>query len=415
MSVEDRLARIDTQATAAQTGTRMATDGSMRLSTNSQSGGSPVTRKASSNAGKNPQGPAEKLINNPYNVRDLRFPSDVGNKPGNRHWIKFTPLIQQKGKYDVKTQAQAGAADIGGTPRAIPGLGAAGLGLAGLVSAEKVLSGDFGEIRDLAKATDPTLSPSDRAAAVARSAALTGSVLAQGFLAGSIISGINLSRKTTRAASYISLYMPDTVNFTTVNDYDTISLTQALGKVGLAGTAGSDLSKLVTAEGGLGSPGLREAAGFLGEQTGLFGAGITDVLLFSAGLAQNPQMEVLFKATRNREFLFDFKFAPKTPAESQTIKNIIGTFRFHAAPQISSQGARYFIPPDEFDIEFMFGSGPNSNLPKISSCALEGIDVNYASAGQWATFRDGSPVEISMQLRFKEVEVLNKQRIADGF
>lgn len=410
MSAEDRIARIDAQSTAAQTGSRMAPDNSMRLATN------PTTRKATGNVGKNPQGPTEKLINNPYNIKDLRFPSDVGNNPGNRHWIKFIPLIQQKGRYDVKTQP--GAADLGGTPRGIPGVGAALGGLAALGVAEKTLSGDFGILDKAAQLVGGITGAGSVANAIKAGQQLAGagvSVGAQLGLAATILSGISLSRKTTRAASYISLYMPDTVNFTTVNDYDTISLTQALGKAGLAGQAGSDLGSLLTGEGGLGSPGLREAAGTLGEQTGLFGPGITDVLLFSAGLAQNPQMEVLFKATRNREFLFDFKFAPKTPAESQAIKNIIGTFRFHAAPQISEQGARYFIPPDEFDIEFMFGSGPNPNLPKISSCALEGIDVNYASAGQWATFRDGSPVEIAMQLRFKEVEVLNKQRIADGF
>ena len=378
--------------------------------------------KPAENAARNPTGPQAKLSKSPYDVKDLRFPTDVAINPANRHWIKFIPLIQQKGTYSVKTSP--GAADLnasqGLNTRQSPEISDAALGLGVLKTADSLLSGDFGTARDMAKVADPELAVSDRITAGQRLAGQTSAALAQVALAKNIVSRIDLSRKTSRAAAFISLYMPDTVNFTTVNDYDTISLTQALGKVGLAATAGADMERLVKeffsdTQSGLGSPGLREAAGFLGEQTGLFGAGITDVLLFSAGLAQNPQMEVLFKATRNREFLFDFKFTPKSAAESASIKNIIQTFRFHAAPEISQIGARYFVPPDEFDIEFMYGSSANPHLPKISSCVLEGIDVNYASAGQWATFRGGAPVEVSMQLRFKEVEILNKKTISEGF
>jgi hypothetical protein len=63
----------------------------------------------------------------------------------------------------------------------------------------------------------------------------------------------------------------------------------------------------------------------------------------------------------------------------------------------------------------MVGSKINPNLPLISTCVLEGIDVNYGSAGQWTAFTDGMPVEISMQLRFKEVEILHKELIQQGY
>ena len=380
-----------------------------------------VVQKNNNNEARKPQGPTAKLATTPYAAQDLRFPTDVAINPGNRHWIKFTPLVRTGGKYEVKTSRQAGpGVSAGATPNEIPGLGAVSGGLAGLVAADRILSGDFSELRDTAAAADPTLSPSDRIAAGGRLASAISSAVGQLGLASAIVSGINLSRQTKRAAGFICLYMPDTVNFTTVNDYDTISLTSALGKVGMAAAAGGSLKDLVTRKDinltSGGSAGLREAAGFLGEQTGLFGAGITDALLFSAGVAQNPQMEVLFKATRNREFLFDFKFTAKDESESNTIKNIIKKFRFHAAPDLpTTGGTRYLVPPDEFDIEFMYGNKAHPYLPKIASCALEGIDVNYASSGQWATFRGGAPVEISMQLRFKEVEILYKERIDQGF
>ena len=33
----------------------------------------------------------------------------------------------------------------------------------------------------------------------------------------------------------------------------------------------------------------------------------------------------------------------------------------------------------------------------------------------FASFEDGQPVEVNMSLRFKELEVLTKERIAEGF
>jgi hypothetical protein len=217
--------------------------------------------------------------------------------------------------------------------------------------------------------------------------------------------------------------MPDTVNQTVVNDYDQVSLTQALGTAGLVMQAGGSLINDISESniGNIGqtlgsSVGGAEIKGALAEKTGAFGQGITDVLLFSAGYAQNPQVELLFKTIQNREFLFDFKFVPRNKKEAEEIIKIIQAFRFFAAPEIpTTGGGRYFVPPSEFDIVFMVGSGRNANLPQISTCVLQGIDVNYGSAGQWSAFRDGMPVEIAMQLRFKEVEIMHKELVRQGY
>ena len=165
-----------------------------------------------------------------------------------------------------------------------------------------------------------------------------------------------------------------------------------------------------------GSGAIAEVAAKAAGATGAFGGNIEKALLFSSGFAKNPQVELLFENIANREFLFDFKFVPRNPQEAKDIIKIIQTFRFFAAPEIPTTGkGRYFVPPSEFDIEFMIGSKINPNLPLVSTCVLEGIDVNYGSAGQWTAFFDGMPVEISMQLRFKEVEILHKQLIKDGY
>ena len=80
-----------------------------------------------------------------------------------------------------------------------------------------------------------------------------------------------------------------------------------------------------------------------------------------------------------------------------------------AAPSINPNSrGRYFIVPAQFDIQFKFKQEENDFIAKISTCVLEAIDVNYAGAGQFASFTDGMPVDISMQLRFKEADIITR-------
>lgn len=373
-------------------------------------------------AAKESNGPQETLEKSNYDFKDLRFPSNIGDgnvNPRYMHWIKFTPCVQQKSEYSVQKTNAPSTADR--TSRTTSGNELQPFGLAdaaGLVAGLAAL----GAAEGFASAVKTAESVAEVGTKTARGGVVGGVV---GAFAGVIVNAIDLSRKTRRAAASIALYMPDTVNQTVVNDYDQVSMTQALGNAGLVAQAGGSVvegmvdaatSESITLGQTTGSAGGAEIGGVLAEKSGAFGQGITDVLLFSAGYAQNPQVELLFKSIQNREFLFDFKFVPRNSAEAKTIIEIIKTFRFFAAPEIpeTSRG-RYFVPPSEFDIEFMFGKDLNPNLPKISTCVLQGIDVNYGSAGQWTAFKDGMPVEIAMQLRFKEVEIMHKKLIEEGF
>lgn len=373
-------------------------------------------------------GPQAKQESNRYKTDILRFPENIGERtiPKYLHWIKFTPCIQQKSSYQVQTTNQLSVTDtnrsgiLGADGKQI-GTGY-GAGAQSPISTGAAVTGGAG--LGVAKAVTTAISSDDNLLNTINQMKRD---FAGGVIGGVAISNINLTRKTRRAANYICLYMPDTVNQQLVNDYDSVSLTSALGKAGLAAAVSSsvatgmqELAGAFTAGqggGGAGSFGAAvETAGQLATATGNVGQEFTDVLLFSAGLAQNPQVELLFKNIQNREFQFDFKFVPKNPKEADTIRNIVQAFRFFASPEIPEAGkGRYFIPPSEFDITFMIGSDRNPNLPRISTCVLQGVDVNYGSAGQWTAFQDGMPVEISMQLRFKEVEIMHKGLIDKGY
>jgi hypothetical protein len=45
---------------------------------------------------------------------------------------------------------------------------------------------------------------------------------------------------------------------------------------------------------------------------------------------------------------------------------------------------------------------------------LENINVDYGPNG-WATFNDGSPVQIKLTLQFKETVIVDKNRIRAGY
>jgi hypothetical protein len=254
-----------------------------------------------------------------------------------------------------------------------------------------------------------------------------------------VISGLtrNMQKKPKmqRIAEAIAIYMPDTVFHTYNHDYDAQSLTAALGDMGKAQRGGAALSNaagklsfnplngfgIVDALDSLSSPdsgGGTEALGNLAEKTGVVGPGFTDFMLRNQGLALNPQVELIFKGSSNRTFNFEFKFQPKNQKETQVIKDIIFLFKRYSAPGLAG-GANipgaYFTPPGQFDIQYYFKNAENKNIGRISTCVLEGVDVNYSSSGQFATFDDGAPVEISLMLRFKEVDILTRDMIDAGF
>ncbi|CAB4124120.1 Baseplate tail-tube protein gp48, T4-like virus [uncultured Caudovirales phage] len=259
-----------------------------------------------------------------------------------------------------------------------------------------------------------------------------GKAAAGGVVTGGVASGVGLiSENIVKRPAYnrikeaIAIYMPDTIFHTYNHDYNALSLTEALGDIGKAqrgvNALGEGMEKLGNGEvkdaiATAYRAGGAEMIGNLAEKTGVVGAGYTDVLLRSQGLALNPQVELIYKGTQNRNFIFEFKFQPKNAKESEQITGIIQKFRKYAAPDLSSSAGTYFIPPGQFDIEYRFLNNVNPFIGRISTCVLENIAVNYSSAGQFSTFNDGMPVEISLQLTFKEADIITRDMVAkQGF
>jgi len=145
----------------------------------------------------------------------------------------------------------------------------------------------------------------------------------------------------------------------------------------------------------------------------------------------NPHMAVLYKGVSFRIFHFEFHLMPRNPQESESIKNIIYSFKYAAHPNAgepdalgnfktpasSGSGAAnsyLFQYPDNFIIGLF--SPADDYLFRISTCVLESMDVDYAGSGIPSFFDyTGAPVDIRLTLDFKETEVMTKQRIEEGY
>jgi hypothetical protein len=110
---------------------------------------------------------------------------------------------------------------------------------------------------------------------------------------------------------------------------------------------------------------------------------------------------------------------PRSEQEALQVQNIISRLRFHQAPElVSGSGGFFLYPPSELDISFYYNGSVNPNIPKISTCVLETIDVDYAPNGFSAyevpgesaasVGRTGMPVAVRLSLQFKETEYLVK-------
>jgi len=62
----------------------------------------------------------------------------------------------------------------------------------------------------------------------------------------------------------------------------------------------------------------------------------------------------------------------------------------------------------------MYKSGPNPFLNKISTCALENMEVSYG-ADRFVAYERGVPQTTKISLKFKEMEIITKTQIEQGF
>ena len=230
--------------------------------------------------------------------------------------------------------------------------------------------------------------------------------------------------KTTRLSGGIAMYMPANVQVSYGANYtDT--------EIGSMTERAADVIKKLSAgdlKGGLrdsldaDSDLVKNAGQFLLSGIGAlpgFG-GAKELEAMKAGRIISNRMELAFKGINKRSFQYTFKMIPRNAKEADEIKKIIHAFKFNMLPEMEGGdlSGRSFIVPNTFDIEYMYNGNQNQFLHKISTCVLESMNVTYGG-DRYKTYTatsKGAPVsETTISLNFKEMEMITRERVVEGF
>lgn len=220
------------------------------------------------------------------------------------------------------------------------------------------------------------------------------------------------SNRKEETKAVIALYMPESMAFTYNSVYDDTSLV-SIGKdvagalAGVKSSGKKSIDKLKNVVGGVGNA--------FSKGITLAGSQAARLALQTQGLAINPQKQLLFQGIGFREYQLVFTFTPYSKQESEEVQEIIKAFKTYAAPTITdSAGGMFFKVPASFNLKFMFNGKENTKVSKVAESVLTTVDVNY-SPNTWASTSDGSPVQIMLTLNFKEIEILDSKKMAEGY
>jgi hypothetical protein len=174
----------------------------------------------------------------------------------------------------------------------------------------------------------------------------------------------------------------------------------------------------------------RQAA-YVAAEKGAKGLGVGGAVGAGAGKITNPRLEKLFKQKDFRNFSFSWEIYPRSREETEAIRNIIETFRYHAHPARDSDTENkeddkaevILRVPGEFEIKFL-STNPNPNqggfvenefFPKIARCALNSISVDFTPNSVFSSFENNSPTAVTFTLQFSEMGLITREDVSKGF
>lgn len=134
----------------------------------------------------------------------------------------------------------------------------------------------------------------------------------------------------------------------------------------------------------------------------------------ATGLAANPRKEQVFKGVDFRTFQFEYQFFPRDAKEAQNVMSIIKAFKLHMHPEFKDSNKFLYIYPSEFDISYYTNGRENMNLHRHTSCVLTELNVNYTPNATFTTFENGMPTQINVTMSFRELSLMDKDKIAEG-
>lgn len=185
---------------------------------------------------------------------------------------------------------------------------------------------------------------------------------------------------------------------------------QEMAKAGLTNRAGAGIFAGLSA-GALSSLGLGAVGGLL--SGGAVGAAVGNVAAEKSKefqVALNPREFMLFKSPEIRQFSFNFTFIPSNEQEVNDIPQIIKFFRRASYPELHSANAVYNFP-EAFNINL----GKSESLIKIPEVFCTAVNTTYNPSSMSYFRLNNMPVEINMQVSFRELQPINRKFVDQGY
>ena len=229
---------------------------------------------------------------------------------------------------------------------------------------------------------------------------------------------------TKRLKTQIAMYMPQQVNVTYAANYTDTEMgaltEEALNAYNnaIGGRFRSAFENVLNMDQGIAEQLQKGLLASIGIIPGFGGA--REAFEAKEGAIISDRLELAFKGINKRKFQYTFKMIPKNEKEADEIRKIVFAFKANMLPEFvgGNRAGRRLVVPNTFDISYMYVGAENDYLHKISTCVLENMSVSYGG-DRYKTFEgraDGAPpVETTMTLAFKEMELITRERVFEGF
>ena len=347
-----------------------------------------------------------------YQIGNFKYPDGIGTNQDLQHSVTFYINVRSKSKFykgQKDSTVKNPGASAGNSNRNSPLIGT----VDSFVKLESAVLFSAGAVAAAKSSTAVNAKSLSNVIDIGKGAAKTGLATAAAgtFIVGAVQTAVNMvdtlkSDNLARLKDRITLHMETAPSVKYGVNYQDKDMGILGGFLNPGSSAGNSTGGF---NGELGAAALLQVAKIPSILPGFGSASLSDIAQFGAKVKTNPFREVFFEGIDYRKFNFKYTFYPKNAGESESVRRIIDLFKEHMHPELSA-GGYFYVYPSEFEIKYYYKDSENGYFNKIAPCVLTDMSVDYGGS-QFSSFSDGAPTQISMNLSFRELELLTKESI----
>ena len=202
------------------------------------------------------------------------------------------------------------------------------------------------------------------------------------------------------------------------------TLTGMIGAAGDAAMSGLDnmsgaVRGMASDIGGTADKANAAGAGVVNEMMGMAATApglstIVSAAQFDLGFRALQQTMTSYSGPGFRSFQWSFSMKPLSSMESMNALGICNYFKTRSMPaQSDMQFTRVYNLPDCFKVQFFTANEESPWIAKVGHCVCTDVSISYGG-DKFTTFADThAPTQIDLSISFKELELLNRQAVAN--